>query len=94
MASGAFIAAHDNVFNRQVLEENALYFSGPRDITGLVDQLPPGLDAVSMKKQNLEKILQRYRWPDIIARYERFILYCLSVQKTHAKDILYRRYSG
>ncbi|HVW58476.1 MAG TPA: glycosyltransferase, partial [Puia sp.] len=94
MAGGALIAAHDNVFNRQVLEGNALYFSGPGDITGLVDRLPAGLDAVSMKKQNLEKILQRYRWPDIIAKYERFILYCLSVQKTNAKDILYRRYSG
>lgn len=94
MASGALIAAHDNVFNRQVLEENALYFSSQEDVAGLVDQLPAGLDAVSIKKQNLEKILQRYRWPDIIARYERFILYCLSVQKTHAKDILYRRYSG
>ncbi|MBN9384508.1 MAG: DUF1972 domain-containing protein [Chitinophagaceae bacterium] len=94
MASEALIAAHDNVFNRQVLEDNALYFSSPEDIAGLVDHLPPGLDTVGMKKENLEKIVQRYRWPDIIAKYERFILYSLSTQKSNAKDILYKRYSG
>lgn len=94
MASEALIAAHDNVFNRHVLEDNALYFSGPGDITDLVDHLPPGLDAACMKKRNLQKILQRYHWPDIIERYQRFILYCLSTQNTHAKDTLYRRYSG
>lgn len=94
MASEALIAAHDNVFNRQVLEGNALYFSNPEDIAALVDHLPAGLDAGGMKKENLEKIVQRYRWPDIIAGYERFILYCLSIQKSDAKDILYRRYSG
>jgi len=94
MASEALIAAHDNAFNRQVLEEHALYFSNPEDIEGLVDRLPRGLDAGSMKRQNLEKIRDRYHWPDIIASYERFILYCLSMQKSNERNILYRRYSG
>jgi len=94
MASEAMIAAHDNVFNRQVLEEHALYFAGAEDITGLVDHLPTGLDAADMKRHNLEKIVQKFSWPDIIEKYERFILYSLSMQKNNERSILYRRYSG
>jgi hypothetical protein len=94
MASGSLIAAHDNVFNRQVLEENALYFSNPEDIAGLMDRLPCASDVAELKKRNLEKIIQRYRWPDIITKYERFMLYCLSMKKSNARNILYRRYSG
>jgi glycosyltransferase involved in cell wall biosynthesis len=95
MGSEALIAAHDNVFNRQVLEENALYFSSPGDIAGLVDHLPPGLDYAGMRRNNREKVAQHFSWPDIIASYERFILYSLSMQKSKIeRDILYRRYSG
>ena len=93
MASEALIAAHDNVFNRQVLEEHALYFSSPEDIAGLVDHVPSGKDTVDMKKKNLEKIVQRFGWPEIIASYERYILYTLSLQN-NGKNILYRRYPG
>lgn len=93
MASEALIAAHDNVFNRQVLEEHALYFSSPEDVAGLVDRVPMDLDAVGMKKKNLEKIIQQFRWPEIIASYEQSILYALSLQ-SNGKNILYRRYPG
>jgi glycosyltransferase involved in cell wall biosynthesis len=92
MASEALIAAHDNAFNRQVLEYDALYFSGPENIADLVNGLPPGLATADMKKRNREKIGERFNWPDIIARYERFILFSLSTK--NERNILYRRYSG
>jgi glycosyltransferase involved in cell wall biosynthesis len=93
MASEALIAAHENPFSRQVLGEDALYFSNPEDIAGLVDHLPSPQDITGMRQRNLEKIVQLYSWPDVIAQYERFILYSLSM-RNNERDILYRRYSG
>ena len=92
MASEALIAAHDNAFNRQVLEGDALYFSSPENIADLVDCLPPGLAAADMKRRNREKIAERFNWPDIIAHYERFIL--LSLSTSNERNILYKRYTG
>lgn len=97
MASEALIAAHDNPFNRQVLEGDALYFSSPVDITGLVDSLVVPLNAAGIKRRNRAKIAEHFSWPDIIAQYERFILQSLSLQPRetpHERDITYRRYSG
>jgi len=88
----ALIAAHDNAFNRQVLEGDALYFSSPGNIADLVDDLSPELAAADMKKRNREKIAERFNWPDIIAHYERFIHYSLSTK--NERNILYRRYPG
>lgn len=93
MASETLIAAHDNPFSRQVLDAHALYFSGADEIAHLVDHLPSDLVIAEMKKCNLEKIVQRFSWPEIIAQYERFILYSLSM-RNNERDILYRRYSG
>jgi len=93
MASEALIAAHDNPFNRQVLGEDAYYFSNATEITDLVQHLPPNLTISGMSARNRQKILERFSWPDIIARYERFILYSLSI-RNHEGNILYRRYTG
>jgi len=96
MASEALIAAHDNAFNRQVLEGDALYFSGPEHVTGLVDSLVVPLDAAGIRQRNRTKIVERFSWPDIISQYERYILFSLSLEpsQTHERDVLYRRYSG
>jgi len=97
MASQALIAAHDNPFNRQVLERDALYFSSPEHIMELVDSLVVPLDAAGIRLRNRAKVAERFSWPDIIDQYERFILHSLSLQPsqaTHERDITYRRYSG
>ena len=96
MASEALIAAHENAFNRQVLEGDALYFSCAEHVTGLVDSVVVPLDARGIRQRNRTKIAKHFSWPDIIARYEQFILFSLSMKprKTHERDVLYRRYSG
>lgn len=93
MASKALIAAHDNAFNRQVLGEDALYFSGASDITALVNNTPGGMESVHMTRRNQEKIRQDFNWPGIIAHYERFILHSLYIHRNE-RSVLYRRYSG
>jgi glycosyltransferase involved in cell wall biosynthesis len=93
MASKALIAAHDNVFNREVLGEDAIYFASSADITYLIDNTPPGMLKGIMTRNNREKILRRFNWPDIIAKYERFILQSLQVHKP-ADPIFVRQYGN
>ncbi|HXB93178.1 MAG TPA: DUF1972 domain-containing protein [Puia sp.] len=82
MASKALIAAHDNAFNREVLGGDALYFSSAEDITRLVDSPPQKIWEKGMIANNREKILWRFNWPEIISKYERFIVQCLHSRKS------------
>ena len=91
MASEALITAHNNPFNIQVLEGNALYFTSAEDVTHVIDGLPDGLSVADMKRQNRERIMKDFNWPDIIAHYEQFILGCLFAR--NERNIFYRRYT-
>jgi glycosyltransferase involved in cell wall biosynthesis len=93
MASKALIAAHDNVFNREVLGEDAIYFSTASDITYLIDNTPPGMLKGIMTRNNQQKIYRKFNWPDIIAKYERFILQSLLLHKP-ADPIFVRQYEN
>jgi len=75
MAASANIAAHDNVFNRSVLGENAVYFKGPEDVRGIIENI----SELNGKRQaltgkNLEKIRTRYNWSRIINQYEELFI--------------------
>jgi len=72
MASGALIAAHKNPFNKEVLGKNALYFSGAEDITRLVDHIPASVNRAELARRNRKKVIEKFSWPEIIARYEQF----------------------
>jgi glycosyltransferase involved in cell wall biosynthesis len=39
MASNAFIIAHDNHFNKTILQQNGYYFSNPADIKNIIDRI-------------------------------------------------------
>ncbi|HEY4205566.1 MAG TPA: DUF1972 domain-containing protein [Puia sp.] len=91
MASESLIVAHNNPFNRQVLEGNALYFTDAEEISALVEGLPEGLPITDMKRRNRQRIMQDFSWPDIISHYEQFILQCLFAR--NERNILYKRYS-
>jgi len=47
----------------------------------VADGLPEGLSAADMKKQNRERIMKDFNWPDIISRYEQFIVQCLTAKR-------------
>ncbi len=92
MASHALIAAHDNIFNREVLGDDAYYFTGPGDIGRIVNETRRGNTEEKMIGNNLEKIRDKFDWQKIVTRYERFILQCLYTP-SHERNILYRRYA-
>jgi glycosyltransferase involved in cell wall biosynthesis len=93
MASKALIAAHDNPFNREVLGSDALYFTSPEEITGIINHIPLREQEMLMTCNNREKIIRRFDWPDIIAKYEKFIQQSLLVHRK-ADPIFVQRYGN
>jgi len=68
MASSALVCAHDNIFNKAILGDDALYFNS-------VDNVAKWLNEVSKNtypiytKANILKIQQIYSWDKIIDKY-------------------------
>ncbi|MBS1601031.1 MAG: DUF1972 domain-containing protein [Bacteroidetes bacterium] len=92
MASRALILAHDNAFNRNVLGGDAYYFSSAAGVRELVDGLVRGEAEEEMLRRNFEKVGECYSWPDVIEKYERFILRSVFVFRNE-RNLVYRRYS-
>jgi glycosyltransferase involved in cell wall biosynthesis len=65
MASDALIVAHDNIFNRSVLEGDAFYFSSAADITALLDRRLRKSDHTDLLANNTRKIREHYSWDEI-----------------------------
>ncbi len=73
MAANAWICAHDNQFNREVLRENAFYFKSSDDITNILNHLET---KESLRNKftsiNRKTIEEKYNWESIIERYHAF----------------------
>lgn len=74
MACEVPICAHDNVFNRSVLGENAHYFLDSASISRLLNKPNYEQSHPAWVKANKEKIMTQYPWEQIIDDYERFFL--------------------
>ncbi len=73
MACECAVAAHDNAFNKAVLQEDALYFSDAAGVSAILDNPPANQQITAFKKRNLEKIRQVFNWPAIIDQYEKVL---------------------
>ena len=69
MATGCTIYAHDNPFNRSVLDENATFFTDYQDLSIKIKQ-PEKSHWSKWKELNQKKIREIYNWPGIIDQYE------------------------
>jgi glycosyltransferase involved in cell wall biosynthesis len=76
MAGGALVAAHDNSFNRSVLNRNAFYFSSPEDVQWLTEVVSRHQAEQSMIERNRQRIDKFYNWERIIDQYENYIVAC------------------
>lgn len=74
MACGCNIAAHNNVFNKSVLQTGADYFLNEKEVTHIIDM--PGNPATlsERKKSNMEKIKNVYNIEKNIDDYEQLML--------------------
>lgn len=74
MASEALIAAHNNPFNKSVLNTDAFYFSNAGEVQELVETVQRKDPEKSMVMNNLHKIQDQFNWETVIDQYEEFIV--------------------
>lgn len=74
MSSNALIAAHDNVFNKTVLERDAFYFSTPAHIADIIRNNSDKEAYKTLLQNNLNKIRTQYSWARITDMYEQVLL--------------------
>jgi hypothetical protein len=81
MASQVLIAAHDNEFNKAVLNGNGYYFNSATDVRQLIEAVKPAIKEETMTLNNFMKIKNSYNWPLIIEQYEQFMVACYTQHK-------------
>jgi glycosyltransferase involved in cell wall biosynthesis len=74
MASEALIAAHNNPFNRSVLNTDAFYFSNATEVKDLVENVQWKDTEMNMVMNNLQKIQSQFNWESVIDQYEELMI--------------------
>lgn len=77
MASKALIIAHDNEFNKYILENDAYYFKTSNDVKLLVEKIKRTEENTKLEK-NLNKIKLFYNYDNINQSYLSFFNECIS----------------
>ena len=85
MASYALIAAHDNVFNRTILESDAFYFSSSEEIAELLKTNISRESYQYILTNNANKIKYQYSWDNIINQLEKFLTHAVAKSIKHRK---------
>jgi glycosyltransferase involved in cell wall biosynthesis len=71
MASGSLLSANDNVFNRHILGDDALYFTTAEEVCQQLKTVHKGNpEYASFVENNTEKINRVYTWERITNQYE------------------------
>ena len=83
MASDCFILSHNNIFNKAVLGENAIYYNDEKEVKGLLNQLE---ELVNDHKKlfianNLEVIRTQYSWEKLVDEHEKYFKSLLNQTK-------------
>lgn len=74
MACNALIAAHDNIFNKSVLGNDAFYFASEDALSGIIQQVQDKEGFRQMIAGNIKKIRTQYSWMRIVNEYENVFL--------------------
>ena len=80
MAAGCFIFAHDNIFNRAVLKENAFYYPSADKVTEYLNRIDTIAEGSKMQytARNIEVIRNEYSWESLIDKHEKYFYWLLS----------------
>lgn len=77
MSSGALIAAHNNEFNRGVLQENAFYFANDLEVKNILNTIKKS-DNLHLVNKNYLAIESTFNWKKINEQYLQFFEACLA----------------
>ncbi len=80
MASRAFIIAHNNPFNKAILQENAYYFSNALEVKNILNTIKRN-DNLQLIQNNFEAIENHYNWNKINGQYLQLLEECLAKGK-------------
>ena len=80
MASQALIAAHNNDFNKGVLENNAYFFNSPHEVCNILQNIKKN-DNAKMIANNYNSIVTNFNWNKINDQYLQFFIECISKGK-------------
>jgi glycosyltransferase involved in cell wall biosynthesis len=80
MASRAFIIAHNNPFNKAILQQNAYYFSDAAEVKNILNTIKRN-DNLQLIQNNFEAIENHFNWNKINGQYLQLLEECLAKGK-------------
>ena len=84
MGSQALVVAHDNHFNKGVLENNAYYFNSADEVKKIIDSIKK-IDNLQFVKNNYNAITEKFNWIKINEEYLQFFTKCLARNTSRTK---------
>jgi len=74
MASDVMMLAHDNIFNRAVLSDNAFYYDSPEAVTKLLNDIDTIVaeNKERIVQNNLDTIRTDYSWEHLVDQHEEY----------------------
>lgn len=83
MASGCFILANENIFNKAVLGENAFYYGSAQAVAALLDGIDEMVDnnKSSYIDRNLCIIKEEYAWSKLVDEHEKYFEWLLTQKR-------------
>lgn len=84
MASNCFMLAHDNIFNKAVLGENAFYYKSVSQVKDLLNEMDSHiLEKQRMVDSNLDKIRSEYSWSHLVDLHEEYFKWLMADNGKH-----------
>ena len=79
MAAGCFIFAHDNIFNRAVLEEHAFYYPSADKVAEYLNRIDTMAEEskIQYTANNIEVIRNEYSWEHLVDEHEKYFQWLL-----------------
>lgn len=71
--AGAFVIAHDNVFNREVLGRDAEFFADPAGVARGLDRVEARPEEARVTGERLRTAIARYSWDTVTDGYEQLL---------------------
>ena len=72
MASNTLICSHDNIFNKSILQNDAIYFSDKNQLIKIIESCKKS-HFKNLSSSNYDKIKNIYSWNNIIYSYEQLL---------------------
>lgn len=83
MASDCFILANNNIFNKAVLNDSAIYYSNATEVSNILNSIEKFAEKYKEKfiAQNLEVIRQEYSWEKLVDEHEKYFYWLLEQKR-------------